>query len=109
MLVWTRANRHRIVGRVSGPHHDGGHGGTPAGIHLPPPSLSPAIIGLGIFIMSYGLLYALPLLVIGGAIFLFGLITWLVDDARAFMTAESAHGPGTSGPGGASDHGKSHR
>ncbi|MBM4420263.1 MAG: hypothetical protein FJ034_01475 [Chloroflexi bacterium] len=84
-------------------HHNGGHGGTPPGIHLPPPSLSPALIGLGIFILSYGLLYALPLLIIGGAIFLFGLITWLIDDARAFMAADhGVHGGGSghgTGPG----------
>ncbi len=93
MLVWTRANRPLIVPLVSGPHQQGDHG-TPAGIHLPPPSLSPATIGLGIFIFSYGLLFSIPLLVVGAVVLLVGIITWLVDDARAFMSAGDGHGGG---------------
>lgn len=78
---------------MSGPHHDGDHG-TPAGIHLPPPSFSPATIGLGIFIASYGMLFSIPLLAVGGVILLVGIITWLVDDARAFVEAGDGHGGG---------------
>ena len=68
-----------------------GHGpsgpSTEPEIHLPGPSLSPALLGLGVTVLSFGLLFGLPLVIIGFGVFLIGLITWLVDDARAFGRA----------------------
>lgn len=63
-------------------------------IHLPPPSMAPVTIGIGITILSFGILYGLVLLVIGGLIFLAGLAGWLIEDARAFSHAgdEPSHG-----------------
>ena len=68
--------------------HDGS-GGAPAEheIHLPGPSLSPAILGLGVTILAFGVLFGLPLLIIGFVILIIGLVTWLVDDARAYAKA----------------------
>ena len=68
-------------------------------IHLPPPSMAPVTIGIGITILSFGLLYGLALLVIGGLIFLAGLAGWLIEDARAFTQAGDGHGHGHAGGG----------
>ncbi len=56
-------------------------------IHLPAPSLSPAIIALGVTIACFGLLSTPILIAVGGAVFLLGLVTWLIDDARTFGQA----------------------
>ena len=68
-------------------------------IHLPPPSMAPVTIGIGITILSFGLLYGLALLVIGGLIFLAGLAGWLIEDARAFTQAGDGDGHGRAGGG----------
>ena len=56
-------------------------------IHLPGPSISPALLGLGVTILAFGILFGLPLIILGLAIFLIGLVTWLIDDARAYAHA----------------------
>ena len=56
-------------------------------IHLPGPSLSPPLLGLGVAVLAFGLLYGLAFIVVGFAIFLVGLVTWLIDDARAYADA----------------------
>ena len=65
-------------------------------IHLPAPSFSPAIIAVGVTIACFGLLSTPILIALGLVIFLAGLATWLIDDARGFAAAEShdAHGAG---------------
>lgn len=64
--------------------------------HAPAPSISPAIIGLGVAILSFGILWGLWLIVLGVAILLIGLATWLIDDARAYVATgdrdTNAHG-----------------
>ena len=63
--------------------------------HLPPPSLSPAIIGLGVTILSFGILFGLVLIVVGAVILVFGMATWLIDDARTYVAVgdrDSGHG-----------------
>jgi 1,4-dihydroxy-2-naphthoate octaprenyltransferase len=63
--------------------------------HLPPPSLSPAIIGLGVTILSFGVLWSVMLLAIGAVILVIGIGTWLIDDARAYVAAgdrDTGHG-----------------
>ena len=62
--------------------------------HLPPPSLSPAIIGLGVTLLSFGILFGPVLIAIGVVILLIGIITWLIDDARAYVAAGDSHGHG---------------
>jgi len=94
----TRASfRHAPIGldrltRVSGHHETTAAEHEP---HAPAPSPSPAIIGLGVTILSFGILYGLVLIVLGGAILVIGLATWLIDDARAYIAAgdsDTGHG-----------------
>jgi hypothetical protein len=66
-------------------------------IHTAPPSISPPIIGLGVTILSFGVLFGLGLILLGGAILLVGLATWLVDDARNMLRAQQRDADG--GPG----------
>ncbi len=73
--------------------HDGS-GGAPAEheIHLPGPSLSPPLLGLGVTILAFGVLFGLPLMVVGFAILVIGLVTWLIDDARRYsQTPDEGH------------------
>jgi hypothetical protein len=65
--------------------------------HLPPPSLSPAIIGLGVTILSFGILWGVVLIAIGAVVLVIGIATWLIDDARAYVAAGDSgtgHGGG---------------
>jgi membrane-bound ClpP family serine protease len=62
--------------------------------HLPAPSLSPAIIGLGVTILSFGILWGLILIIIGAVILVIGLATWLIDDARNYAAAGDPTGHG---------------
>lgn len=77
-------------GDVSAPESHPGDPG--ADIHLPPPSLAPAVIGLGVMLFGFGALYGLALMAAGGIVVLLGLGTWLVDDARAFGRAGDSSG-----------------
>jgi hypothetical protein len=62
-------------------------------IHMPPPSLSPVIIGVGVTFISFGILWSLILVGIGVVLLLVGLATWLIDDARAYTQAgDEGHG-----------------
>jgi hypothetical protein len=45
------------------------------------------LLGLGVTILAFGILFGLPLIIVGFGIFLIGLVTWLIDDARTFMSA----------------------
>ena len=63
--------------------------------HLPPPSMSPPIIGLGVTFLSFGILFGPVFIAIGVVILLIGLATWLIDDARAYVAAgdrDAGHG-----------------
>ena len=63
-------------------------------IHMPPPSLSPVTIGIGVTFISFGILWSLILIAIGVLLLLVGLATWLIDDARAYTQASDdvSHG-----------------
>jgi hypothetical protein len=62
-------------------------------IHMPPPSLSPVIIGIGVTFISFGILWSVILIGIGVLLLLVGLATWLIDDARAYTEAsDEGHG-----------------
>lgn len=56
-------------------------------IHLPSPTVAPAIIGLGITLLSFGILFGLALIVAGGVLTTLGLAIWLINDAREFEKA----------------------
>ena len=56
-------------------------------IHMPPPSLSPVTIGVGVTFISFGILWSVILVAIGVVLLLVGLATWLIDDARAYTQA----------------------
>jgi len=56
-------------------------------IHMPPPSLSPVTIGVGVTFISFGILWSVILIGIGVVLLLVGLATWLIDDARAYTQA----------------------
>ena len=60
-------------------------------IHMPPPSLSPVIIGVGVTFISFGILWSVILIGIGVLLLLVGLATWLIDDARAYTQASDDH------------------
>jgi hypothetical protein len=67
--------------------HHGSTDPTEHEIHLPGPSLSPPLLGLGVTILAFGILFGLPLIIVGFGIFLIGLVTWLIDDARSYAQA----------------------
>jgi hypothetical protein len=85
-LISTRANRANRLRRVSG-HHGASSPTAEPEIHLPGPSLSPPLLGLGVTILAFGILFGLPLIIVGFGIFLIGLVTWLIDDARSYAQA----------------------
>ncbi len=62
-------------------------------IHMPPPSLSPVTIGIGVTLISFGVLWSVILIAVGLVFVLVGLATWLIDDARAYTQAsdDGAH------------------
>lgn len=61
-------------------------------IHMPPPSLSPVTIGVGVTFISFGILWSVILVAIGLVLLLVGLATWLIDDARAYTQASDDGG-----------------
>ena len=64
-------------------------------IHMPPPSLSPVIIAVGVTFISFGILWSIILVGIGVVLLLVGLATWLIDDARAYTQASDDEGHGS--------------
>lgn len=88
-------------------HHGAEHGqagGTE--IHLPSPTLAPPIVGLGVMILSFGVLALRPsepnanppfvnpigaaamiLLIVGALLMAGGIALWLINDAREFVKA----------------------
>jgi hypothetical protein len=63
------------------------HTGDEHPIHLPAPSFSPPLLGLGVMLVTFGVLVGPVLLIVGGLIFVIGIATWLIDDARAYASA----------------------
>lgn len=63
------------------------HHGEEHPIHLPAPSFSPPLLGLGVMLTTFGVLVGPALLIVGGVILVFGIATWLIDDARAYANA----------------------
>jgi cytochrome c oxidase subunit 1 len=59
-------------------HEEMGHG-----IHLPAPSYFPLVASFGLPVMAYGVIYAWPLIVLGGLWTLFGVFGWVLEPAEA--------------------------
>jgi hypothetical protein len=55
--------------------------------HLPPPSFSPPLLGLGVMVLAFGILYSVVLIALGGLLMVAAIATWLIDDARAYVKA----------------------
>jgi hypothetical protein len=60
------------------------HGETHEAIHLPPPSIWPAVLALGIALLLTGLVLNLILLIVGVAISLAATALWVRDARREF-------------------------
>jgi hypothetical protein len=78
--------------------HGGGHGdGSDELPHLPPPSIRPLIMGIGITVAAFGLVYlttpplGLIIVLVGLLIFGIGLGGWIYDDVRAAREGQGGH------------------
>ncbi|MBM4434599.1 MAG: hypothetical protein FJ028_05765 [Chloroflexi bacterium] len=71
------------------PHGGKGAAGHAAGeeIHLPSPTMAPPIIGVGVTLLSFGILFGIGLIVAGAILMVVGIVIWLVNDAREFEKA----------------------
>jgi hypothetical protein len=56
-------------------------------IHLPAPTLAPPIVGLGVTILTFGILFGLPVVIVGALLMAGGIALWLINDAREFVKA----------------------
>jgi len=75
--------------------HHGAEGHAEEAIHLPSPTIAPATVGLGVTLLTFGVIFGLPLIIAGAVFFVLGLAIWLINDAREFVRAGEhgdAHG-----------------
>lgn len=63
-------------------------------IHLPSPTMAPPIIGVGVTLLSFGILFGIGLIVAGAILMVVGIVIWLVNDAREFEKAGEHGGHG---------------
>ena len=54
-----------------------------AHIHMPSPSYWPLILALGLPVIGFGIIYSIPLALLGGAIVLFGCYGWALEPSTA--------------------------
>jgi len=66
------------------------HGGDEHAIHVPQPSFSPPLIGFAVMLLAFGILLGPALLAAGAVLFVVGIATWLIDDARAYEQVEES-------------------
>jgi hypothetical protein len=66
---------------------------TPAGIHMPGPSLSPVFAAIGAFLLFLGLVFGGLLLPIGAIVFALTLLYWLAEAMRVYDREISATAP----------------
>lgn len=53
-------------------------------IHLPSPTLAPATVGLGVMLLTFGILFGIALVIAGALFMVLGIAVWLINDARDF-------------------------
>ena len=63
----------------------------PDGIHMPSPSLSPAIMALGMMLSAFGLVFPAELLGAGIALTAVGTMGWIWEDIRSFMQGDGEY------------------
>jgi hypothetical protein len=68
-------------------HHGASGQSGEAEIHLPSPTMAPPIIGLGVMILTFGILFGIVLVAIGALLMAAGIALWLINDARDFVKA----------------------
>lgn len=62
-------------------------------IHLPSPTVAPAVVGLGVTLLAFGILFGIALVVAGALLMALGIAVWLINDAHEFVKAgEPGHG-----------------
>jgi cytochrome c oxidase subunit 1 len=71
-----------FAGGANGHDEDEGHG-----IHLPDPSYFPVVASLGVVVMAYGVIFFLPVVIVGALVTLLGLFGWVLEPG----TAEGHH------------------
>ena len=54
-----------------------------AHIHMPSPSYWPIVLALGLPVTAFGLIYSIPIAVVGGLIILFGMYGWAMEPSTA--------------------------
>jgi hypothetical protein len=68
--------------------HNGAHGAEHEHIHLPPPSVSPFVLSLGLAIIILGLPFHIIITLLGVVIFIAGLGMWLAQDVHTFQVQD---------------------
>ncbi len=70
-------------------HH--GHDAHGEHIHMPPPSLSPIVLALGISLLGFSIaptIFRVPFIVLGVLLTAYGLYTWIYDEVRNAAATE---------------------
>ena len=62
----------------------------PKDIHMPPPSLSPIVMSLGVMLTAFGVVFPAELLGAGLTFTLLGVVGWLTEDIRDFAAGGHA-------------------
>lgn len=63
-------------------------------IHLPSPTLAPPTVGLGVMILTFGILFGIGLVITGALLMALGIALWLINDAREFVRVGERGGHG---------------
>lgn len=70
----------------------------PEGVHLPPPSLSPALLAIGAILSGLGVIFPGETLGAGAMLLLLGALSWLREDVVAFVKGDHDAEPAPAAP-----------
>ena len=70
----------------------------PEGVHLPPPSLSPALLAIGAILSGLGVIFPGETLGAGAMLLLLGALSWLGEDVVAFVKGDHDAEPAPAAP-----------